>query len=139
MSNLETVTTPAAGQAGPPVPRRADGDVASILLNTKAITPAQASRTRRIQEKLPDRSFLSIVCELGFTTEEQARKILHDNRLSVGLGSLLVEQRYIDEQRLIDYGIAHAALVETTIAEVLKNLPRMKKTRTIPELLRLTG
>jgi type IV pilus assembly protein PilB len=93
--NVETASVPATGQAGPSVPKRADGDVASILLNTKAITPAQASRTRRIQEKLPDRSFLSIVRELGFTSEEQARKILHDHRLSVGLGSLLVELGYI--------------------------------------------
>jgi type IV pilus assembly protein PilB len=93
--NVETASVPATGQAGPSAPKRADGDVASILLNTKAITPAQASRTRRIQEKLPDRSFLSIVRELGFTSEEQARKILHDHRLSVGLGSLLVELGYI--------------------------------------------
>ena len=95
MPNVETASVPATGQAGPSAPKRADGDVASILLNTKAITPAQASRTRRIQEKLPDRSFLSIVRELGFTSEEQARKILHDHRLSVGLGSLLVELGYI--------------------------------------------
>lgn len=95
MPNVETASAPVTGQAGPSAPKRAEGDVASILLNTKAITPAQASRTRRIQEKLPDRSFLSIVRELGFTTEEQARKILHDHRLSVGLGSLLVELGYI--------------------------------------------
>lgn len=95
MPNVETASAPVTDQAGPSAPKRAEGDVASILLNTKAITPTQASRTRRIQEKLPDRSFLSIVRELGFTTEEQARKILHDHRLSVGLGSLLVELGYI--------------------------------------------
>jgi type IV pilus assembly protein PilB len=40
---------------------------------------------------------------------------------------------------LIEDGIAKAALGQTTIAEVLKNLPRMKKPRPIPELFRLTG
>jgi type IV pilus assembly protein PilB len=72
-----------------------DGDIATLLLRTKAITAAQASRTRRIQEKLPDRSFLSIVRDLGYATEEQARKVLHENRLSISLGSLLVELGYI--------------------------------------------
>ena len=40
---------------------------------------------------------------------------------------------------LIEDGIAKAALGHTTIAEVLKNLPRMEKPRPIPELFRLTG
>ncbi len=40
---------------------------------------------------------------------------------------------------LIEDGIAKAALGQTTISEVLKNLPRMEKPRPIPELFRLTG
>jgi type IV pilus assembly protein PilB len=40
---------------------------------------------------------------------------------------------------LLEDGIAKAALGQTSIPEVLKNLPRMEKPRPIPELFRLTG
>lgn len=40
---------------------------------------------------------------------------------------------------LIEDGIAKAPLGQTTISEVLKNLPRIEKPRPIPELFRLTG
>ena len=117
----------------PPASARSASDIAALLLKTGTISAAQASRTHRIRQKLPNRSFLSIVQDLGYATEEQARKVLHDNRLNVGLGSLLVElgylkpadlevaldaqrkspgrkklgeilveQRFIDEQRLIE-------------------------------------
>jgi len=129
-----TRPAPEAGTAAAPVPlRAANEDIASLLLRTGTVTAAQVSRARRIQDKLAERSFLSIACELGFVTEEQARKVFQENRLAVSLGSLLVElgylkpvelevalqaqkdapdhkrlgdilteQRFIDEQRLIE-------------------------------------
>ena len=123
MPIVETASAPAnpptgTGSHGPSA--RAENDVASLLLKTKAITPAQASRTRRIQEKLPDRSFLSIVRDLGFTSEEQARKILHEHRLSIGLGSLLVELGYIkpaDLETALD--AQKRSLVRKKLGEIL--------------------
>ena len=40
---------------------------------------------------------------------------------------------------LLEDGIVKAALGKTTIAEVLRNLPRLDKPRPIPELCRITG
>lgn len=119
--------------AAPAPPRAANEDIASLLLRTGVVTATQVLRAKRVQDKLAERSFLSIACELGFVTEEQARKVFQENRLSVSLGSLLVElgylkpvelevalqaqkdapdhkrlgdilteQRFIDEQRLIE-------------------------------------
>ncbi|MBM3368582.1 MAG: secretion system protein E, partial [Betaproteobacteria bacterium] len=108
------MTATPAGTAGPAV-RAANEDISSLLLRTGAITPIQASRARRIQDKLADRSFLSVLCELGFLTQEQARKILQENRLAVGLGSLLVELGYLK-----------AAELEVAL-EAQKNSPTRKR------------
>jgi len=144
MANIHPASTSEASRtslAGPvtPVAPTADttfrpaSDIAAMFLKTGAISAAQASRIHRIQQKLPHRSFLSIVQDLGFASEEQARKVMQDNRLKISLGSLLVElgylkpvdlevaleaqrksperkklgevlveQRFIDEQRLIE-------------------------------------
>jgi type IV pilus assembly protein PilB len=40
---------------------------------------------------------------------------------------------------LLEDGIVKAALGQTTLAEVLRNLPRLEKPRPIPELCRITG
>jgi len=108
------MTAAPAGTAGPAV-RAANEDISSLLLKAGAITPIQASRARRIQDKLADRSFPSVLCELGFLTQEQARKILQENRLAVGLGSLLVELGYLK-----------AAELEVAL-EAQKNSPTRKR------------
>lgn len=75
-------------------------EIASLLLRSGVLTEAQFTRVRRVQEKIPGRTFLSIASELGYATEEQARKALRDNRLSVGVGALLVELGYIKQAEL---------------------------------------
>jgi hypothetical protein len=63
-------TTPAATTPTAPTQMKGAADIASLLLKTGIISAAQASRTRRIQQKLPERSFLSIIQELGYASEE---------------------------------------------------------------------
>jgi type IV pilus assembly protein PilB len=99
--HLSTVAPSAtAAPTTPAAPHRPGNDVASLLLKANIISPAQASRTRRIQEKLPGRSFLSIIRDLGYATDDQAKKVLHENRLNVSLGSLLVELGYLKQADL---------------------------------------
>jgi type IV pilus assembly protein PilB len=86
---------------GPAAANPAGGsEIASLLLRSGVLTEAQFTRIRRVQEKIPGRTFLSIASELGYATEEQARKALRENRLSVGVGALLVELGYIKQAEL---------------------------------------
>ena len=101
------VTAPLRTSGAPPIASRsavstpaAGSEIASLLLRSGVITEAQFARVRRVQEKVPGRTFLSIASELGYATDEQARKALRENRLSVGVGALLVELGYIKSSEL---------------------------------------
>ncbi len=91
----------APGASGIAAPSPGSGtEIASLLLRSGVLTETQFARVRRVQEKLPGRTFLSIARELGYASNEQARKALRENRLSVGVGSLLVELGHLKPSEL---------------------------------------
>ena len=91
----QTEAAPKNANNPPSTAPRSEKDIAALLLRSGTITPAQASRSRRVKDKLPNRSLLQVVQELGYASEDATRKVLQDNRLSVSIGTLLVELGYI--------------------------------------------
>ena len=91
---------PASTGDGPSRPNRGGSEIASLLLRCGVLSEAQFARVRRVQEKIPGRTFLSVASELGYASDEQARKALRENRLSVGIGALLVELGYVKASEL---------------------------------------
>jgi hypothetical protein len=56
-------------QSNPPsAAPRTEKDIAALLLRSGTITQAQASRSRRVKDKLPNRSLLQVVQEFGYAT-----------------------------------------------------------------------
>lgn len=100
MSALAAVVPPSA-ETGPAAPAPGGGaEVAALLLASGILSEIQFRRIQRVLGKVPGRTFLSVARELGFVTDEQARKALRDNRMAVGLGALLIELEYLTRAEL---------------------------------------
>lgn len=102
MNNLEKNNT--ASQNGAPSPNRYQGvgDIVQFLIKDKIVTDEQVDRAQRIQSRLDTpRRLLDILKELSYTTDEQIRNTLFNNRTAIRLGSLLVELGYISEKQLL--------------------------------------
>jgi type IV pilus assembly protein PilB len=54
-----------------------------------------------VRAKLPPgKPLLRVLCDLAYVSDEELRRALKDNRLSVGIGALLVELGYLEEREL---------------------------------------
>jgi type IV pilus assembly protein PilB len=75
--------------------------ISELLVKEGIITADQLKHARRIQIKLPgQRTLISVLQELRYVTAEQVRTTLRARRLSISLGSLLIELGYLREQDL---------------------------------------
>ncbi len=84
-----------------PVPSSAGTAIAELLLAGGLLTPEQLRYAQRVHAKLPSpKPLLQVMEELNYVTDEQIRKTLQANRVSLKLGDLLVELGYLSEADL---------------------------------------
>lgn len=77
------------------------GEIISILIHNDYIEETHAQYALRIRSKLPAaKPLLEILKELNYITDEQIREALRANRVTLKIGSLLVELGYIAESDL---------------------------------------
>lgn len=75
--------------------------IGDLLVRCRLITPEQLQYARRVQGKLDrSRTLLQVLEELRLVSPEKVRIALHENRVSVPLGVLLVELGYLGEAEL---------------------------------------
>jgi len=79
----------------------AHGELIDILINEGLLTEKQAIHASRLREKLVrPKPLLEIVKELGYVTDAQVTAAIRKNKLSMRIGSLLVELGLITEADL---------------------------------------
>jgi len=77
------------------------GELIDILIKEELLTEQQASHATRLRSKLVrPKPLLEIVKELGYVTDEQVTAAIRKNKLSMRIGSLLVELGLISEADL---------------------------------------
>jgi type IV pilus assembly protein PilB len=77
------------------------GEIVQLLQREGCLSEAQVHHARRVQAKLETpQSLLKILQDLGMVDLEQIRKTLQGNRLSMRIGTLLVELGYLSEPDL---------------------------------------
>ncbi len=89
---------PVTCEARPPDTGR---EIAEILVKGEVLTRKQLTHALKVRAKLPTgRPLLGVLRDLGMINDEQIRTTLRTHRLSVGVGSLLVELGYLKEVEL---------------------------------------
>ena len=69
--------------------------ISELLVQEGIIAADQLKHARRVRSKLPgQRTMMSVLQELQYVTAEEVRNTLRTNRLSISLGSLLIELGY---------------------------------------------
>lgn len=77
------------------------GEIAALLVQAAVLTPGQIAYARRVRAKLPPgRPLLRVLCDLKYVTDDEVHAALRANRLSLGIGTLLVELGHITEDEL---------------------------------------
>lgn len=107
-------------QAGqPPV----HGELIDILIKENLLTMDQAIHASRLRGKLVrSKPLLEIVKELGYVTDEQVTAAIRKNKLSMRIGSLLVELGLIKETDLeAAFEIQRTSPTPLKLGEVLVN------------------
>jgi len=95
--------TPAAMPTPGPAASSTDtgSEIAALLVRSNLISAEQLAYARRVRAKMPaGGTLLAVVRELGYATEIQVRDALRANRLSVGMGALLVELGHLRPSEL---------------------------------------
>jgi type IV pilus assembly protein PilB len=88
-------TAPVAGREPPSI------EIVRLLKKEGHLSETQIRHAQRVQAKLETpQSLLKILQDLGLVTLEQIRKTLQGNRLSMRIGTLLVELGYLSESDL---------------------------------------
>lgn len=76
-------------------------EIVDMLLREGHVTDKQVAYAQRVQAKLETQSgLLDVLQELGYVSGDQVKQAIRENRLSIRIGSLLVELGYITEQAL---------------------------------------
>ncbi len=92
-----TITTPSEPEAL----AAQYGEIISILVNSSYLTRKQLEYAERIRDKLPTpKPILEILKELKYITDARVREAIRANRVSLKIGSLLLELGYISEADL---------------------------------------
>ncbi len=78
------------------------GEIAALFLKEGCLSEEQLTYALRVKQKLASpKTFLEIVQELGYVSNEQVRQVLRKNRVNVRIGDLLVELGYLREAELL--------------------------------------
>ncbi|MDP3431188.1 MAG: secretion system protein E, partial [Desulfomicrobium sp.] len=81
--------------------QNAHGELIDILIKEGLLTEKQAAHASRLRTKLVrPKPLLEIVKELGYVTDENVTAAIRKNKLSMRIGSLLVEMGLISESDL---------------------------------------
>ena len=87
-------------QAASP-PSDTGGEFAALLISAGLLDEEQLTYARRVRAKLPPgKPLLRVLCDLGYVNDDQVHLTLMKHRLSVGIGTLLVELGYLKEKEL---------------------------------------
>ena len=99
----------------------AHGELIDILIKENLLTEKQAVHAGRLRSKLTrPKPLLEIVKELGYVTDEQVTAAIRKNKLSMRIGSLLVELGLISEADLeAAFQIQRASQTPQKLGEVL--------------------
>ena len=99
----------------------AHGEIIDILIKENLLTDKQAVHAGRLRSKLTrPKPLLEIVKELGYVTDEQVTAAIRKNKLSMRIGSLLVELGLISEADLeAAFQIQRASQTPQKLGEVL--------------------
>lgn len=99
----------------------AHGELIDILIKEGLLTEKQAAHASRLRSKLTrPKPLLEIVKELEYVTDEQVTKAIRKNKLSMRIGSLLVELGLISEADLeAAFQIQRASETPQKLGEVL--------------------
>lgn len=87
----------------PPGDRRntEPGEIVSLLLQKGYVSDQQLAYAKRVRSKLEtDKSVLEVLKDLKFVTDDQVKDAVRNNRISLSIGSFLVELGYISEADL---------------------------------------
>ncbi len=77
------------------------GEIPRLLVKAGHLTEAQLRYAERVRSKLPSaKTMLMVLRELKLVTEEQVRTTLHQHRVSLRFGTLLVELGYLRDTDL---------------------------------------
>jgi type IV pilus assembly protein PilB len=77
------------------------GAIADLLIREGALEPEQLEYALRVQSKLSSpKPLLEVLTQLGLVTSERARQVLRDNRVSLRIGTLLVELGVLSASQL---------------------------------------
>ncbi|WP_028576532.1 GspE/PulE family protein [Desulfomicrobium escambiense] len=108
-------------EAGTTRQTSAHGELIDILIKEGLLTEKQAVHASRLRSKLTrSKPLLEIVKELGYVTDEQVTAAIRKNKLSMRIGSLLVELGLISEADLESaFQIQRASQTPQKLGEVL--------------------
>ena len=108
-------------EAGTTRQTSAHGELIDILIKEGLLTEKQAAHASRLRSKLTrPKPLLEIVKELGYVTDEQVTAAIRKNKLSMRIGSLLVELGLISEADLESaFQIQRASQTPQKLGEVL--------------------
>jgi type IV pilus assembly protein PilB len=94
--------------------------ISELLVKEGVITADQLKHGRRIRSKLSgQRTLISVLQELRYVTDEEVRNTLRTRRLSIPLGSLLIELGYLREQELRTALMAQAEKPGKKLGQIL--------------------
>ena len=107
-----------------PAPEQDDtgwGEIVNILIKENLLTREQVVYGRRILSKVEGRrTLLDILKDLKYINDEQIRAAIRDNRVSMRIGSLLVELGYISDADLqLAFAIQEEEKPRRKLGEVL--------------------
>ena len=104
-------------------PSNAHGEIIDILIKEGLLTEKQAVHASRLRTKLVrPKPLLEIVKELGYVTNEHVTAAIRKNKLSMRIGSLLVEMGLISESDLeAAFQIQRTSQTSQKLGEVLVN------------------
>ncbi|MBA3009039.1 MAG: Flp pilus assembly complex ATPase component TadA [Proteobacteria bacterium] len=77
------------------------GEIVSLLLKEGLLTKEKALYAMRVKSKLaPDKTLIDTLKDLKYINENQVKKVLRANHLSLRIGDLLVELGYLTREKL---------------------------------------
>jgi type IV pilus assembly protein PilB len=100
---MTTTPDPSSAPSTPAEGSQSYGEIVDILLREGCLTADKVSYALRVQSKLEtSRSLLDVLKELKYISDETVRDAIRNNRVSMRIGSLLVELGEISETELLN-------------------------------------
>ncbi len=109
--------------------------ISELLVQEQIITPDQLKHAGRVRNKLlGQRTMISVLQELQYVTAEEVRNTLRANRLSISLGSLLIELGYLREQELKTALMVQAEQPKKKLGQILLELHLLQEEKLVEVL-----